>query len=128
MPTDLVRNKRNAMNFYDMAFNQNKPEEAIEKFAGAGYKQHNPKVPDGKQGFIDYFNKLAKEYPGKHVVFKRIIAEGDFVVFHCYQTWPGDKDWASIDIFRCDENGKVIEHWDVLQEIPDTSANENTMF
>ncbi len=128
MNDQLERNKKNAMAFYDLMFNQCKPAEAIEQYAGDVYIQHNPEVGDGKQAFIDYFIKMAEEYPGKRVHFKRAIAEENMVVLHCHQEWPGDQDYAGIDIFRLDDEGKVVEHWDVLQVIPETSKNDNTMF
>lgn len=128
MTTRQDQNKVNAMAFYDMMFNQNKPRQAITAYVGDHYIQHNPHVGDGKEAFIAYFERMAAEYPGKQVHFKRAIAEGNYVVLHCHQIWPGDEDYAGIDIFRFDENGKVVEHWDVLQTVPSESANDNGLF
>jgi predicted SnoaL-like aldol condensation-catalyzing enzyme len=126
--TDTERNRQNAQAFYDLMFNQCKPREAIERFTGAQYIQHNPHVGDGKDAFIAYFERMSAEYPGKQVKFKRVFAEGNHVILHCHQSWPGDHDYAGIDIFRFDDSGRIVEHWDVLQVIPETSANDNTMF
>jgi predicted SnoaL-like aldol condensation-catalyzing enzyme len=126
--TDLNRNRRSAVSFYEMMFNDCRPRQAIDAFVGADYIQHNPHVKTGKQGFIDYFEQMAREYPGKRVVIKRTVAEGNLVVLHCHQIWPGDLEYAGIDIFRFDEDGKIVEHWDVLQEMPSESAHENGMF
>jgi predicted SnoaL-like aldol condensation-catalyzing enzyme len=130
MASTPEQNRQNALAFYDLMFNQCKPRLAVERYVGAAYTQHNPHVADGKEAFIAYFEKMANEYPGKKVIFKRTVAEGNLVVLHCHQVWPTDanKDWAGIDIFRFDDAGKVVEHWDVLQVVPPDAQHGNSMF
>jgi predicted SnoaL-like aldol condensation-catalyzing enzyme len=128
MASGLERNNEKVKAFYDLMFNQCRPREAIRRYASDQYRQHSPHVADGKQALIEYFEHMAEEYPGKHVGFVRAFAEGDHVVLHCHQIWPGSDDYAAIDIFRLDPDGNVVEHWDVLQVIPETSTNDSGMF
>ncbi|TRW27129.1 hypothetical protein FMM05_00320 [Flavobacterium zepuense] len=122
------KNKLTAVAFYELMFNDCRPAEAIALYAGDTYIQHNPHVADGKDGFIAYFERMAVDYPGKHVTIKRVIAEDNLVVLHCFQHWPDDSDYAGIDIFRFDAEGKIVEHWDVLQVIEQQSQNDNGLF
>jgi predicted SnoaL-like aldol condensation-catalyzing enzyme len=127
MGNDLESNKRNAIAFYRTAY-LGEPAKAVEAFVGAQYIQHNPLVGDGKQPFIDYFEEMAKDYPDKKIEFIRAVAEGDLVALHTLQTWPGNKQYVTMDFFRFDDNRKIIEHWDSMQEVPDESKNGNSMY
>ncbi|WP_040281636.1 nuclear transport factor 2 family protein [Psychroserpens damuponensis] len=124
---DIQHNKKNAIAFYKMAYEGN-PEKAVELYVGEQYIQHNPMVADGPQAFIDYFNRMQKEYPVKTMDFVRAIAEDDLVALHTHQVWPGNDHYITMDFFRFDSQGKIIEHWDSIQQIPETSANNNTMY
>jgi predicted SnoaL-like aldol condensation-catalyzing enzyme len=110
-----------------MAYEGN-PSKAIELYVGSEYIQHNPAVAIGTIGFIAYFEQMQQEYPKKSIEFVRCIAEGDLVALHTHQTWPGNDEYVTMDFFRFDEQGKICEHWDSIQQIPKTSANKNTMF
>ncbi len=125
----LARNKENVIAFYELAFNQHKLDEAVEKYVAEPYIQHNPGVADGGKAFIDSFGPFLKQNPQSHADIKRVVAEGDLVVVHVHsQNSPDERGEAVIDIFRLDENGKIVEHWDVTQPIPEKTASGHTMF
>ena len=127
MAIDLQANKKNAIEFYKIAYMGN-PSEAVEKYVGVEYIQHNPLVADGKEAFIEYFTKMHEEYPEKSIRFVRAVAEGDLVTLHTHQVWPGNDQYVTMDFFRFDDNGKIVEHWDSIQQIPETTKNGNTMY
>lgn len=127
MSTQLDQNKANAISFYRMAYEGN-PRKAVELYVGAEYIQHNPLVGDGKEPFIEYFERMSQEYPDKSIEFVREVAEGKLVALHTHQVWPGDEEYVTMDFFRFDDSGKIVEHWDSMQEIPEDSANGNTMY
>ena len=123
----LSKNKKNAIAFYKMAY-EGKPKEAVKLYVGNHYIQHNPAVNDGTLGFINYFDRMKAEYPDKSIEFVRCIAEDNLVALHTHQVWPGNDQYVTMDFFRFDENGKICEHWDSIQQVPECSANTNTMY
>ncbi|MGE4233014.1 MAG: nuclear transport factor 2 family protein [Bacteriovoracia bacterium] len=125
---DLEKNKKIVTEFYNLAFNQHKPQEAVKKYVGNRYTQHNPYVGDGTEPFLDYFVPFFEKNKDVNVEIKRVIAENDLVMVHVLSKKnKNDRGRAVMDIFRV-ENGKIVEHWDVAQEIPEKPANNNTMF
>lgn len=127
MQYGLEANKQNAIDFYRMAY-LGEPARAVELYVGGEYIQHNPLVGNGKQAFIDYFTEMANQYPTKEIEFVRAIAEVDLVALHTHQTWPDNQEYVTMDFFRFDENGKIVEHWDSIQEIPNETKNGNLMY
>lgn len=127
MEQNLELNKKNAINFYRTAY-LGEPKKAVAQYVGAQYIQHNPLVGNGKQAFIDYFEEMARDYPQKSIEFVRCIAEGDLVSLHTHQTWPGNAQYVTMDFFRFDSQGKIIEHWDAIQAVPEENKNGNTMY
>jgi predicted SnoaL-like aldol condensation-catalyzing enzyme len=125
--TQMEANKKAVVEFYDLAINQ-KNFEAAAKFIGARYVQHNPNAADGPEGLKNFLGFLRDKFPDYHSDIKRVFADGDYVILHVHNVpTPGARGNAIVDIFKL-ENGKVVEHWDVRQEIPEKSANTNTMF
>jgi predicted SnoaL-like aldol condensation-catalyzing enzyme len=125
---DAETNKQTVVAYYNLAFNDKQPEEAVAKYIGDRYIQHNPQAADGPEAFIGFVRGLAQQFPEASLEIKRVIAEGDLVVTHSLlKMAPDDRGMAVADIFRL-EDGKVVEHWDVLQPVPETAANDNTMF
>ena len=127
MTQDPEANKNNAIAFYRTAY-LGDPEEAVRRYVGDEYIQHNPLVGNGKDAFIDYFKEMARSYPDKSIDFVRAVAQDDLVSLHTHQTWPGGEEYVTMDFFRFDANGKIVEHWDAIQMIPEHSKNGNTMY
>lgn len=124
---DLAQNKKNAIEFYKLSY-EGEPRKAVELYVGSEYIQHNPLVGDGIEPFIAYFERMVEEYPDKSIEFVRAVAEGNLVALHTHQKWPDDEEYVTMDFFRFDENGKIVEHWDSMQQIPEITANGNTMY
>ena len=126
--SDLERNKQTVLAFFDLAFNEKKPAEAAAKFIGDKYVQHNPQAGDGKEAFVQFATWFTSQFPGLRLEVKRVVAEGDVVATHSLlKTSPDDRGTVAADLCRL-ENGKIVEHWDVLQPFPETAVNEHPMF
>jgi predicted SnoaL-like aldol condensation-catalyzing enzyme len=124
----LEHNRATVLGFVEMAFNDKKVEEAVARYVGSTYIQHNPRIPDGIDGLLTFASSLQAQLRLAYSDIRQVIAEGDLVVVYSKITYfPDDPGTAAADIFRL-EHGKIVEHWDILQEIPATSANNNTMF
>jgi predicted SnoaL-like aldol condensation-catalyzing enzyme len=125
---DLTRNKATVKAFYNLAFNDKQPAEAAAKYFGSEYIQHNPQAGDGAEAFVQAISGFVAQFPQVSVDIKRAVAEDDLVVMHSHlKVSPEDRGTAVMDIFRL-QDGKIVEHWDVLQPVPETAANDNTMF
>jgi predicted SnoaL-like aldol condensation-catalyzing enzyme len=122
-------NKKIVLAFYEKALNERDVETAFRLYAGKHYRQHNPLVEDGEEGVRKFVAWIGSNHPNAHGVVKRVFADGDFVILHVQWAglFGGARGEAVVDIFRL-ENGKVVEHWDVIQAILETAANNNTMF
>ena len=125
--SDQERNRSVATDFYRTAY-LGEPSKAVERYVGEDYIQHNPLVGNGKAAFVEYFDRMALEHPEKTIEFVRSVSEGDLVALHTHQVWPGDGEYVTMDFFRFDVSGKIVEHWDSIQEIPEGSANQNSMY
>lgn len=121
-------NKKIVTDFYEGIFLKHQVKAYADQYIGEKYIQHNPHVPDGKAPFVNYFTGHFKENPDAKSVIKRAVTEGDLVFLHVHSTQNvQDRGVAVVDIFRV-ENGKIVEHWDVQQDVPANAANSNTMF
>jgi predicted SnoaL-like aldol condensation-catalyzing enzyme len=125
--TQQEANKKIVVDFYDKALNQ-KDFDAAAKHLGSRYTQHNPNAGDGPEGLKAFLQFLKEKFPNSHSEIKRVFADGDYVIVHVHAVRePGARGNAIVDIFKL-ENGKVVEHWDVVQPIPEKAANTNGMF
>jgi predicted SnoaL-like aldol condensation-catalyzing enzyme len=123
----MEANKKVVLDLYEKGINQ-KDFEAAAKHFGPRYIQHNPRAADGAEGFKAFIAFLKEKFPNYRSDIKRVLADGDYVILHVHNVpEPGARGAAIVDIFRL-ENGKVVEHWDVRQDVPEKSANDNTMF
>ena len=122
------KNKDNVVKFYNYALNDKNIEAAV-PYLGKSYKQHNPTAKDGVEGFRNFIAYLKKNYPDSHSEIKRVVVDGDYVVLHVAVTGrEPNLTRAIVDIFRLDTQHKIVEHWDVIQPVPEKSANNNGMF
>ena len=120
-------NKDIVLDFYEKALNQSDLDDAMAHF-GPRYTQHNPMIPDGIEGFRSFVQQLKQRFPEVRGEIKRVFADGDFVILHVHaRREPDEAGLAIVDIFRLEE-GKIVEHWDVRQPLPESAVHANGMF
>ena len=124
--SDVEANKRAVREYYELAFNEHQPREAVERYVGSEYIQHNPQAPDGPEAFIGF----VEAFPEVHVDIRRVLGDGDMVVTHSLIKFDSQDEGGTVaaDFFRLDGDGKIVEHWDVVQPFPQESANDHPMF
>jgi predicted SnoaL-like aldol condensation-catalyzing enzyme len=121
-------NRQTAIDFLRLALVEGEPELAVKRFVGATYTQHSPGAADGVDAFIAFAQSVKRDYPDLKLEICRTFAEGDLVALHTRVIGFGDSEHAAVDMYGFDQDGKIVEHWEVIQAVPASALNPNGMF